>query len=81
MNCKKNSTTIASAIVCYLLIGFSVLFLTFSICYLLGIVDVGMEVMCGRTIAQEQVCGKEQMVGKSYPSVAVMMISPQQILW
>lgn len=41
---------------------------------------IGMEGTFGRTIALEQVCGKEQMVGKSYPLVAVMMIRPQQIL-
>jgi hypothetical protein len=57
----------------------SLLSYTFYV-YLFGSVDVGMEGMCGRTIAQEQVCGKDQMVVKSYPSVAVMMIRPQQIL-
>ena len=48
--------------------------------YLSVCVDVGLGGMNGRTIALDQVCGKEQEVGRSYLSVAVMMTRPQQIL-
>ncbi len=48
--------------------------------YLFLSVDVGVGGMYGRTIALDQAHGNEQMVGKPYPSVAVMMIRPQQIL-
>ena len=48
--------------------------------YLSVCVDVGLGGMYGRTIALDQVCGKEQEVGRSYLSVAVMMTRPQRIL-
>lgn len=42
-------------------------------------VDVEAESMYGRTIALGQVFGKEPMVGRPFPLVAVMMIKPLPI--
>lgn len=39
-------------------------------------IHVEMGGMCGRIIGLDQVFGREPMVGKSFPSVAVMMIRP-----
>ena len=51
-----------------------------STTYTFFLVIIGLDNIYGRIIALDQVCGKEQVVGRSYPSVAVMMIRPQQIL-